>query len=147
VRATDGETGQVGPGIAAFLDLPLCTFVGSILDFDGRRITVERLVETGYERLRLPVPCVLTVTNEIGHVRLPTLRGKQAARRAQVPVWRPADLDADESLVGLKGSPTRVVKIEKPVVARHGRRIDARKLGARRAAKETADYLEENGLL
>jgi electron transfer flavoprotein beta subunit len=146
-RATDGETGQVGPGIAAFLDLPVCTFVGRILAVDGRTLTVERLVETGHERLRLPMPCLLSVTNEVGYVRLPTLRGKQAARRAEVAVWGPDDLDADASLLGLKGSPTRVVKIEKPVVARHGRKVEARKLGAQGAAKELADYLQENGLL
>jgi len=146
-RATDGETGQVGPGIAAFLDLPLCTFVSSVVEVTDRAITVERSIETGYEACRLPRPCVLSVTNEIGYVRLPTLRGKQAARRTDLPVWGPEDLGADGALIGLKGSPTRVVKIAKPVVARTGTRVDARKVGAQAAARELADWLEDRGLL
>ena len=147
VRATDGETGQVGPGVAAFLGIPLCTYVARILALDAGTITVERLVETGYQSLRLTLPCLLTVTNEIGYPRLPTLRGKQGARRAEVPVWGPGELDADEALLGLAGSPTRVVKIAKPVVARKGRTLDARKLGPQAAARELAEFLEENGLL
>ena len=147
VRATDGETGQVGPGLAAFLDLPLCSFVSRIVAVDDGSVTVERLVETGYETLRLPVPCLLSVTNEIGYVRLPTLRGKQRAKSAEAPVWGPSDLDADTAMLGLHGSPTRVVKIDKPVVARKGRTVDARKTGARQAACELADWMEEKGLL
>lgn len=147
VRATDGETGQVGPGIAAFLDIPVCTYVSHILEAGPHTVTVERLVESGYERLRASLPCVLSVTNEIGYPRLPTLRGKQAARRAHVPVWGPGDLDADESFLGLEGSPTRVVKIDKPVVARKGRKVDAGRVGAQAAARELAAFLEKNGLL
>jgi len=146
-RATDGETGQVGPGIAAFLDLPVCTFVGSILDVTADSITVERLVERGHETLRAPTPCLLSVTNEIGYIRLPTLRGKQAAKRGDVAVWGPGDLDVEPSLLGLKGSPTRVVKIDKPVVARQGRTVEACRIGAAGAAGQLVDYLEENGLL
>ena len=147
VRATDGETGQVGPGIAAFLDIPLCTFVARIAGLDERGITVERLVETGYQTLKLPVPCLLTINNEIGYPRLPTLRGKLAAKKADLPTWGPGDLDVDEALLGLAGSPTRVVKIEKPVVVRKGRAVDARKLGPQGAAQKLAGFLEERGLL
>jgi len=147
VRTTDGETGQVGPGIAAFLDIPLGTYISRILSLEGSSLTVERLVESGYEVIQLPMPCVLSVTNEIGYPRLPTLRGKQAARKAPVPVWGPDDLDADRDLIGLAGSPTRVVRIDKPVVARRGRIVDARRLGAPAAAAQLVAYLEENGLL
>jgi electron transfer flavoprotein beta subunit len=108
---------------------------------------VERLVEAGYETHRLPPPCLLSVTNEIGWVRLPTLRGKQAARRADLPVWGAEDLQTDGALIGLKGSPTRVVKIQKPAIARSGRTVDARVVGAHAAARELADWLEEKGLL
>lgn len=147
VRATDGETGQVGPGVAAFLDVPVCTYVSRIVEANGEALTVERLVESGYETLRLPMPCVLSVGNETGYPRLPTLRGKQAARKAEVAVWGSADMDLDESLLGLEGSPTRVMKIDKPVVTRKGRTVDARRLGAQAAARELADFLEEAGLL
>jgi electron transfer flavoprotein beta subunit len=117
-RATDGDTGQVGPGIAAFLDLPVATYVGKIDEADPSRIRVRRLVESGHEILDVPLPAVLTVVKEIGEARLPTLHGKRRARSIDVPVWGPEDLDVDAGNLGLEGSPTRVVKIFRPKVAR-----------------------------
>jgi electron transfer flavoprotein beta subunit len=122
-RATDGDTGQVGPGIAAFLDLPLATYVGCILEVEESTLRVERLVEGGAEILQTPLPAVLTVVKEVAYPRLPTLRGKQRAKRTDVPVWGPDAIDADPTCIGLKGSPTRVVKIEAPKVAREGERL------------------------
>lgn len=147
VRATDGETSQVGPGVASLLRLPLCTYTSRIVTLDVGAITVERLVETGYETLRLPLPCLLTVGKEIGYPRLPTLRGKQRARKEQVPMWGPNDLGVDEKRVGLEGSPTRVVKIARPSLARRGRIVEIGKLGPQKAACEFAAFLEENNLL
>jgi electron transfer flavoprotein beta subunit len=117
-RATDGDTGQVGPGIAAFLDLPVATYVGKIEEADPSKIRVRRLVETGHEVLEVRLPAVLTVVKEIGEARLPTLQGKRRARSIAVPVLGPEDLDVDAGNLGLEGSPTRVVKIFRPKVAR-----------------------------
>lgn len=147
VRATDGETGQVGPGVASLLRLPLSTYTSRIVEVESGRATVERLVETGYETLRLPLPCLLTVTKEITYPRLPTLRGKQRARRQQVPVWGPVELGLEEGAVGPAGSPTRVVRIARPNIARKGRRVEIARLGLAKAASELADFLEENNLL
>jgi len=147
VRATDGETGQVGPGVASLLRLPLSTYTGRLMSVTDSHVIVERLIESGYETLRLPLPCLLTVSKETCHPRLPTLRGKQRARQQEVPVWGPAELGIDESLVGLAGSPTRVVRLARPVVARKGRTVEAAGLGAIGAACELADFLEENNLL
>ena len=147
VRATDGDTGQVGPGVAAFLELPVCTFVSRIVGAAEGSLTLERLVETGYETIRYPLPCVITVGKEIGYPRLPTLRGKQRAKRAELQRWDAAQLDADAEMLGLKGSPTRVVKITKPKVARTARMVDVARLGAQEAARQVADYLEEKDLL
>jgi electron transfer flavoprotein beta subunit len=147
VRATDGDTGQVGPGVAAFLGLPLCTYASRILAVGGGKVTVERLVEAGYETLRLPLPCLLTVGKDIGYPRLPTLRGKQRARKAEVRIWGPADLDVDAAMLGLEGSPTRVVKIARPKVTRQGQVVDVGRLGPQEAARELVDFLEEKNLL
>ena len=143
VRATDGDTGQVGPGIAAHLDLPLATYVSRIVELSAGRITAERMVEEGYETVRMPLPAVITVVKEISHPRLPTLRGKQRARRSEVPIRGPEDIDADPALIGLTGSPTRVVKIEKPRATREGTVLDAGKLGARAAAAQLAAFIRE----
>ena len=118
-RATDGDTGQVGPGIAAFLDWPLATYVSQIEQGDGG-LRVERLVEGGKEILWSPLPLVLTVVKEIAHPRLPTLGGILRSKQVEVPVWGPEQIDANPEWIGLNGSPTRVVKISKPKLTRKG---------------------------
>ncbi|MDR1030070.1 MAG: electron transfer flavoprotein subunit beta/FixA family protein, partial [Treponema sp.] len=74
-RATDGDTAQVGPGIAAWLDIPLATYVSSIGPVENGRIQVERLVEEGYQLLSVSFPCLLTVVKAVATPRLPTLKG------------------------------------------------------------------------
>ncbi len=118
-RATDGDTGQVGPGIAAWLDLPVVTYVSRIDRVADGIARVHRLVENGYEVLDVQLPAVLTVVKEIAYPRLPTLRGKQRAREANIPALKPGDLDVERDRIGLNGSPTRVVKIFRPRVTRH----------------------------
>lgn len=147
IGATDGETSQVGPGVASLLDLPLCTYTSRVVGMGDGRLSAERLVEDGYEALSLPLPAVLTVGREIGYPRLPTLSGKKRARQTEIPVWAPSDLGIEAEAVGLKGSPTRVVKIGRPRVARSGRLVDANAAGAPAAAMELADFLEERNLL
>jgi electron transfer flavoprotein beta subunit len=117
-RATDGDTGQVGPGIAAFLDLPVITYVSKVDKIDGQVCKVERIVEDGYEVLSCSLPLVLTVVKEVSEPGLPTLRGKQRAKKAEIPSWGHEILGIEPGDVGLKGSPTRVVKISKPKVTR-----------------------------
>lgn len=147
VRATDGDTGQVGPGIAAFLDLPLSTFTSKIVKIDNRKITVERLTEDGYEILRLPLPCLLTVSIEISYPRLPTLRGKQRSRSKEITIWGPDDLGVDKDHIGLSGSPVKVVKIHRPKVTRNGRIIDSGKLGVNNSVGELINFLREKNFL
>ena len=117
-RATDGDTGQVGPGIAAFLDLPVLTYVGHIAEATATTLRAHRLVENGHEDLEVTLPAVLTVVKEVGEARLPTLHGKRRAREIEIPVWGPDDVGAEADKIGLKASPTRVVKIFSPKVAR-----------------------------
>jgi electron transfer flavoprotein beta subunit len=124
-RATDGDTGQVGPGIAAWLDLPVATYVGRIDDVDDSRCRVHRLVEDGYEVLEVALPAVLTVVKEIADPRLPTLRGKQKAKRCDIPTLTPDDMDVQAENLGLNGSPTRVVRIFRPKIARRCERVAA----------------------
>jgi electron transfer flavoprotein beta subunit len=119
-RATDGDTGQVGPAIASFLDIPLSTYTRKIDSIDNNHIITQRLIEEGYESLKLPLPSLLTVIKEIAYPRLPTLRGKQKARSIAIPVNSSKELEVKEEKLGLAGSPTRVVKIYRPKVTRKG---------------------------
>ena len=143
IRATDGDTGQVGPEIAAFLDLPLATFVSKIVEITDDSITVERLIEGGYETVQLPIPCLITVLKEISYPRLPTLRGKQTARTKEIPIMGKDDLDVNEDYLGLKGSPTRVVKIASPKVLRNGVFVDVKKVGVKKAVEDLIHFLEK----
>jgi electron transfer flavoprotein beta subunit len=113
-QASDGDTAQVGPGIATHLDLPQITYVRKIEEIDEKHIVAERLLEGGYEVIEAPLPCMLTVVKEISEPRLPSLKGKMKARKAEIPVWSAEDIGAAKDKVGLEGSPTKVVRIFTP---------------------------------
>jgi len=113
-QASDGDTAQVGPGIATHLDLPQLTYVRKVEDVYENRVVGERLLENGYEVVEVPVPCVLTVVKEINEPRLPSLKGKMAARKAEIATWTAEDIGAEVSKIGLEGSPTKVVRIFTP---------------------------------
>ncbi|CAB1261856.1 electron transfer flavoprotein subunit beta/FixA family protein [Clostridium sp. MT-14] len=125
-RATDGETAQVGPGIASFLDLPVATFTSEIVSVSENDIGIKRLVEDGYELLDMKLPAALTVSKEICAPRLPNFKGKMKARKMDVKVWNAEDIEAKDEFLGLKGSPTRVVKIDSPKVAREGQKFEVK---------------------
>lgn len=142
-RATDGDTGQVGPGIAAWLDLPVITYVSDIMECAERHIRVKRLVEDGCETLEVDLPCLLTVVKAVADPRLPTLRGKLRAKAARIPVWGPEEIAADSDKLGLPNSPTRVVRIEAAKVAREGKLLvpkSPEELEA--AADEIVEYIQ-----
>ena len=147
-RATDGDTGQVGPGIAAMLDLPVMTYVSGIDRVADGRCRVHRLVEDGYEVLEASLPVLLTVVKEIGDPRLPTLRGKQKARKADIPTWGPDALDVGADKIGQNGSPTRVVKIFRPTVTRECRKVMAMdESGVHDAVGELIEFLQKKELV
>jgi electron transfer flavoprotein beta subunit len=147
-RATDGDTGQVGPGLAAFLDLPVATYVSHVEHISETTCRCHRMVEEGYEVLDVQLPAVLTVVKEVSQPRLPTLRGKQRARAAELATYGTADLDVQTEKLGLKGSPTRVVKIFRPKVARECEMIVANGPQAvQQAAERFAGFLREKELI
>jgi electron transfer flavoprotein beta subunit len=113
-QAIDGDTAQVGPGIAAHLNLPQTCFVRRIEEMTGCKIVLQRLMEEGYDRIQLRLPAVVSVVKEINTPRLPSLRGKRNAKSVELTVWNADDLELDEKIIGLNGSPTQVVKIFSP---------------------------------
>jgi electron transfer flavoprotein alpha subunit len=165
-RATDGDTGQVGPAVAAWLDLPVLTYVSS-LEIEAAplsdtttadsvflhkttpaAIRVRRLTEEGYQVLEAAPPCLVTVVKEIASPRLPTLRGKKFARSEEIARWGASDLGLDPATTGLIGSPTRVTKIFYPKVARNGLRIVAAdEAGIEKAIDHILALFEKKGIL
>lgn len=116
-QAVDGDTGQVGPGIAGQLGIPQVTYVSKIVSMDlgERRLVVRRLLEEGHELVATHLPAVITVLKDINTPRFPTFRRIRRAKRLEIPVWTPDDLPGiDPQLLGLEGSPTRVVRVFAP---------------------------------
>lgn len=113
-QAIDGDTAQVGPGIAAHLNWLQATYVMSVEDVNEKSIVVKRMHEDGYDICSLTFPAVITVLKDINTPRVPTLKGRLAAGKIDIPVLRPADIGAKLTRIGLDGSPTRVVKTSPP---------------------------------
>ena len=113
-QAIDGDTAQVGPGIAAHLDWLQATYVMQVVEASPTSLRVKRMHEDGYDVCDMDLPAVMTVVKDINSPRIPSLRGRMAASKAEIPVWKPDDIGADPSLIGLNGSPTRVVRTQPP---------------------------------
>lgn len=114
-QAIDGDTAQVGPGLAEKLGIPHTTYVRKIEEIREGYIRCQRMTEDGYDIIEMPLPAVITVVKEINEPRLPSLKGMMRAKRAVVTVLTAKDIGADSDLCGLKGSPTQVVKTFVPV--------------------------------
>jgi len=121
-QAIDGDTAQVGPGIAEWLDIPHIAFVRKIRQVDqtAKKMVVETITEDGYEVIETSLPCLLTVVKEINEPRIPSLRGRLRAKQTPVLCWRKGDFEIDERYIGYDGSPTWVLKIFTPSVKKAG---------------------------
>ncbi len=113
-QAIDGDTAQVGPGLACQLNMPYITCVQKVRELDDDFILVERMMDDGYDVVRLPLPSLLTVVKDINEPRVPSLKGKIKAKKADIKVLSASDIDAEEKYIGLSGSPTQVVKVFTP---------------------------------
>ena len=114
VKTTDGDTAQVGPGLAEVLQVPHICYVRKIEKINNGHIFVERMMEDGYEMINTVLPCLITVTKEINKPRLPTLQGKMFALNTRIKVWRAKDLNGSSRRFGLDGSATQVIKVFPP---------------------------------
>ncbi len=125
--AIDGDTGQVGPGIARRLGVPPLTNVKKVeeIDLKMNKIKVHRKLEDGYEVLQSSIPCLLTVEKDINEVPYSPLPNMIRAARFQPQVWTVNDLEnVNREQLGLKGSPTVVGKMFSPPKPEGGKRIE-----------------------
>ena len=114
-QAIDGDTAQVGPGIAEWLGIPQVTFAVKIdVDVDRRRSKIERLLEEVNEIVEAPLPAVITVVKQINEPRMPSLKGLMKAKKTEIRTLNAESIAADIKNLGLKGSPTQVVRIFTP---------------------------------
>lgn len=113
-QAIDGDTAQVGPGLACQLGIPYVTCVQKVRNLDNKIMQIERMMDDGYDVVQLPLPALLTVVKDINEPRVPSLKGKMKAKKAAIRTCTAADINADEQCIGLAGSPTQVVKVFTP---------------------------------
>ena len=143
-QAIDGDTAQVGPGVADWLGLPCIAYARKIEIADGRA-TVERTFEDGYERLEVALPCALTVVKEANVPRMASLRGKMAAKKLAIAPLTAEASGADPAKLGLNASPTRVVKIFSPPPKTGGAKWQGEEPAV--MAQRLADLLKERKLI
>jgi electron transfer flavoprotein alpha subunit len=110
ITALDGETGQVGPEVAQRLGWPQATACESFT-VEGATLVARRIVEGGYERLRLPLPAVVTVGETGFEPKYPSMPGRRRAASATIERLAAADVGLDETRVGLAASPTKVARM------------------------------------
>ena len=115
LQTTDGDTAQVGPGIAEFLGIPHISAVRKIKKIRAEKIILESDLGRGTLEVEAPFPALISVNKDIGEPRLPSFRKKLATRDRPVEIWGKDDLSKKgETFFGLEGSPTRVEKIFPP---------------------------------
>jgi electron transfer flavoprotein beta subunit len=113
-QAADWDSGQVGSGIAEILGLPSVTLAKKIDVTDGK-VRIESVTSDGYDVFEVSLPALITVTNELGEARYPTIRGIMAAKRKEPIVWKPDDIGVDPSQLGVVGRRTKLLKLFQPV--------------------------------
>ena len=137
-QAIDGDTAQVGPEIAEFLDIAQITYVKEI-ELDGDVLKVKRFPENGDYTYEVKTPVLLTAIKELNTPRYPTVRGiienYGDDSESKINVISFEDLKVDESQIGLKGSPTNVYKSFVPVKSKSSEIIDGQ------TVKEITDKL------
>lgn len=109
-QSMDGDTAQVGPGLAVRLRMPCIAYVKAITPLDDSgKFRLIRETDLGYDVLEVKMPFLLTVLPSINTPRMPSLKGKLRAKKSEIIVWNADDIQADPKKIGLEGSPTRVV--------------------------------------
>ena len=93
-QASDWDNAQVPLGVAELLGMS-CISLGKQVDIVDGKVRVERIIADGYEVVEAPLPALVTVSNELGQPRYPTLRGIMAATRKKPTIWSAADLGLD----------------------------------------------------
>ncbi|OGO43136.1 MAG: hypothetical protein A2137_08010 [Chloroflexi bacterium RBG_16_58_8] len=113
-EASDTNAGQTGPAIAEMLGLPCVTLARKVEINDGKA-RVERVTAGGFDVIEMPLPGVITISNEVGEPRYPTIKGIMAAKKKEPVVWKPADIGLGPANVGSAGRRLMLRRLFQPV--------------------------------
>jgi len=127
-QAIDGETGQVGPGVAARFAIPIITYTIKIeeLNLEKGYIIGVRKVYDGLERVKATLPAALSITEEANTPRIPTIDDIIRAYKTKITKWNKNDLNLEDDKIGLKGSPTWIKRVFPPPPRKKGQIFDGR---------------------
>lgn len=143
-QAIDGDTAQVGPQIAEHLQLPQISYVCEF-DNKGDHAIVKRAFEDGYQMIKVQYPCLITTLSEMNQPRYMSVKGIIKAHRSlEIETWTFADIEADPTKMGLKGSPTKVKKSFTKGVKQAGKIIEGT---PKEVATAIVDKLQEKFII
>lgn len=149
-QAIDGDTAQVGPGVAVRLNLPIVTYAVALreVDLKRRQAVIERKTERWTEVIETPLPALLTCEKEIAEIPFAPLPDLIRSLRYDPEVWTvegPAVFDLEQ--VGGRGSPTVVYQMGTPSLPEAGEVVNSREIGVAAAVKTALDKAAASGVL
>jgi len=126
-QAIDGDTAQVGPQVAEYLDIPQLTYVRDI-KISRKKVIAERITDGGYEKIECGMPALITVIKEINKPRYPAIEEiiSACSDDADIKIWNAGDIGAKVEDIGLMGSPTNVKKVYTPDQKRKGETLEGK---------------------
>lgn len=122
-QAVDSDAAQVPSAVAGMMELPQVMFVKKFEAIDDNQATVFRSTEDGYDVVEVKLPAVVSVVKEINEPRLPSLKGKMAAKKKTITTWTASDLGLDGADVGAN-SKTETKKVSPPPPRQKGELIE-----------------------
>lgn len=143
-QASDDDQGIVGPALAGMLDIPCVSIAKSIEISDGNKINVVRVMSDGDEHVEVDSPALVTVSNEIGEPRYPSLANIMAARKKEAEVWTATDLELGEEFNSNKSKVVRE-SLSIPEIQASSEFIDGSDVGDK--ASKLIKILEDDGVL
>lgn len=146
--AVDGDTGQTGPSIAQFLNIPQITYVKEIIDYNDNSVTVKKESEDGIETIKIKLPALLCVEKCDFEPRNIKIKGYIETQNSEIKVLSLEDLEIEAESVGMKGSPTYVSKAFRPEGRKKGEIItpQTKEEGVNYVAEKINAFLENKGL-
>jgi len=145
-QAIDGDTAQIGPQVAEYLNLPQVSYAYDIEKVTKKSMVVKRRLEDGFEKILCPLPAVLTVIGDMNRPRYPHVARliDACGEKAKIKIWNAANIGAQISDVGLEGSLTHVIKTFAPKFKRQGEMLQG---DTETIVEELVGKLKENMLI
>jgi len=144
-EASDGNTAQVGPEVAAHMGIPQLTFVTEVESVNNSHVVAKKETDEGFVRIKCETPVMIACMPTPGfEPRIPNIREIMKAKKKEYQEWSHEDLGGDPSEYGLDGSESVVIKTYSPPPKGEGIIVDDE---PEVAVKKLMDFFEDEGIL